>query len=153
MSRVDRERPRSVLFACTLNSVRSPMAAGLLAHLAGHSMRVTSAGVRPGLPDPFVMAVMDEMGIDVCDHEPRSFRDLGSETFELIITLSPEAHHHALELTRTMAAGVEYWPTIDATALVTGLAQPDTALIYRRVRDQLYQKIKMRFDVGGGPSV
>ena len=150
---MDRERPRSVLFACTLNSVRSPMAAGLLQHLAGHSLRVASAGVRPGLPDPFVMAVMDEMGIDVCEHEPRGFRDLGSETFDLIITLSPEAHHHALELTRTMPVEVEYWPTFDATALVSGLAQPDTAKIYRRVRDQLYQKIKSRFGAGGGPHV
>lgn len=150
---MDRERPRSVLFACTLNSVRSPMAAGLLAHLAGHSVRVASAGVRPGMADPFVMAVMDEWGIDVCDHEPRGFADLGGETFDLIVTLSPEAHHHALELTRTMDVKVEYWPTPDATAMVAGLARPDTALIYRNLRDLLFQQIKARFGHGGGPAV
>lgn len=142
-----------MLFACTLNAVRSPMAAALLAHLAGRGMRVTSAGVRAGFPDPFVMAVMDEMGIDVCDHEPRCFRDLGDETFDLIITLSPEAHHHALELTRIMAAGVEYWPTLDATVTTTDLSRQEAADRYRQVRDRLYEKIKSRFNFEGGPTV
>lgn len=147
------ERPGAVLFACTLNAVRSPMAAGLLSYLIGHGVRVTSAGVRAGLPDPFVMAVMDEMGIDVCDHEPRCFRDLGDETFDLIITLSPEAHHHALELTRIMAVDVEYWPTLDATVTTAGQSRQDSADRYRQIRDQLFQKIKTRFNVEGGPTV
>ena len=147
------ERPGTVLFACTLNAVRSPMAAGLLAHLGGRGMRVTSAGVRAGLPDPFVMAVMDEIGIDVCDHEPRSFRDLGDDMFDMIITLSPEAHHHALELTRVMAVHVEYWPTLDATVTMEGLSREATAAHYRHVRDQLFEKIKTRFNLEGGPTV
>jgi protein-tyrosine-phosphatase len=147
------DRPGAVLFACTLNAVRSPMAASLLAHLIGPAVRVASAGVRAGNPDPYVMAVMDEIGIDVCDHEPRSFRDLGDETFDLIITLSPEAHHHALELTRVMAVTVEYWPTVDATLPSAGVSRQEAANRYRHVRDTLYRKIKARFAIEGGPTV
>lgn len=147
------ERPGAVLFACTLNAVRSPMAAGLLKFLGGHKTRVTSAGVRAGHPDPYVSAVMDEIGIDIFDHEPRCFRDLGDETFDLIITLSPEAHHHALELTRIMAAEVEYWPTLDATLGHHQLTRQESAARYRLVRDQLFQKIKTRFSFDGGPSL
>jgi protein-tyrosine-phosphatase len=147
------DRPHSVLFACTLNAVRSPMAAGILSHLMGPNVRISSAGVRAGLPDPFAMAVMNELGIDVSEHEPRSFRDLGDETFDLIVTLSPDAHHHALELTRAMAVKVEYWPTLDVTATAGGLPRKEVVKRYRQVRDELFERIKVRFRLDGGPVV
>jgi protein-tyrosine-phosphatase len=142
---VSHERPGAVLFACTLNAVRSPMAAGMLRHLSGGVIRVESAGVRAGLLDPFAVALMDEIGIDVSDHEPRAFREIGDTTFDLIVTLSPEAHHHALELTRIMAAHVEYWPTHDATVMSAEISRQMAAAEYRRVRNDLFQKIKTRF--------
>lgn len=147
--------PHSVLFACTMNVVRSPMAAGILSHLLGHEVRVASAGVRAGDPDPFAAAVMDEIGIDITDHLPRTLSDVGDETYDLVISLSPEAHHHAIELTRIMAADVEYWPTADAT-VESGAASREAALArYRDVRDRLYARIMERFmpDGGHGPSV
>ena len=97
-------RPQAVLFACGLNSVRSPMAAALLKQLLGASLYVGSAGVRKGELDPFAVAVMDEIGIDIAAHRPITFEeleDLEGLNFDLIVTLSPEAHHRALELTRT----------------------------------------------------
>ena len=129
------------------------MAAGIMSHLMGPNVRVSSAGVRAGFPDPFAMAVMDELGIDVSEHEPRSFRDLGDEAFELIITLSPDAHHHGLELTQTMAAKVEYWPTLDVTATAAGLPRKEVVRLYRQVRDELFERIRLRFKVDGGPAV
>ena len=128
------------------------MAAAILTHLAGHQFKVASAGVRAGQQDPYAVAVMDEIGIDLSEHEPSVLADLGNETFGLIVTLSPEAHHHALELTRTMAASVEHWPTLDATVFAGDRAQ--ALRHYRSVRDQLFQRIKSRF-LGdtGGPSV
>ena len=114
------QRPQAVLFACGLNSVRSPMAAALLRQALGTSLYVASAGVRKGELDLFAAAVMDEIGIDIKAHRPMTFEeldDLEGLNFDLIVTLSPEAHHKALELTRTLAADVEYWPTADPTAI------------------------------------
>ncbi len=145
--------PGAVLFACSMNAVRSPMAAAMLRHLAGQRCHVSSAGVRAGEQDGFAMAAMNEIGIDMTAHEPRSLQELDDTCFDLIITLSPEAHHQALELTRTMAAEVEYWPTHDAT-LAMGQGSRDQILdSYRRVRDRLFEKIRSRFGFEGGPSV
>ena len=112
--------PQAVLFACGLNSVRSPMAASLLQRMFPQALYVKSAGVRKGELDPFAVAVMAELGQDISGHKPTTFEELEDWeglNFDLIITLSPEAHHRALELTRTHAAEVEYWPTLDATAI------------------------------------
>jgi protein-tyrosine-phosphatase len=136
-----------------MNVVRSPIAAALLRHLAGRRYSVASAGVKPGIPDPYAVAVLDEMGIDISQHEPHAFADLGDATFDLIVTLSPEAHHHALELTRTMAATVEYWPTFDATVTSDADSREEILARYRRLRDELFSRIKSRFGLGGGPSV
>src|SRR5262252_85863 len=109
--------PQAVLFACGLNAVRSPMAASLLQQMFPQ-LYVRSAGARKGELDPFVVAVMAELGQDVSTHKPMTFEELEDWeglNFDLIITLSPEAHHKALELTRTVAADVEYWPTPDPT--------------------------------------
>jgi len=130
------------------------MAAAILQHLAGQDLRVASAGVRAGLLDPYAVAVMDEIGIDISDHEPVTFRDMADRTFDLVITLSPEAHHHGVELTRLMPAEVEYWPTADATAAPEDANREELLMRYRAVRDSLFERIKTRFlPHGGGPSV
>lgn len=147
------EVPPRILFACTLNAVRSPMAAAILQQLAGPRLNVTSAGVRHGHSDPYVMAVMDEIGIDVTGHQPRTFGELKRQTFSTIITLSPEAHHHAVELTRVMKADVEYWPTFDPSMLPPEAGRAVILTAYRKLRDDLIWKIKARFDIAGGPSV
>ncbi len=147
------ELPPAVLFVCTMNALRSPMAAAILRHLAGRRCYVESAGVRAGELDGFMVAVMGEIGIDVSSHTPRTLRDLNDSSFDLIVSLSPEAHHQALELTRTMAVDVEYWPTFDAS-LVAGQGNREQMLgAYRQVRDHLFAKIKRRFGFDGGPTV
>lgn len=148
-----RQLPGAVLFACTMNAVRSVMAAAILRHLAGNRTYVRSAGVRAGEPDPFVTIVMDEIGIDVSQHNPQTLQDLQDTSFDLIITLSPEAHHQALELTRTMAVDVEYWPTLDATMMLGHTGREQILDYYRSVRDKLFEKIKRRFGLEGGPTV
>jgi len=145
--------PGAVLFACTMNSVRSPMAAAILRHLAGRRVYVESAGVRAGGADAFAQAAMDEIGIDITQHTPRTLRDLHDTSFDLIITLSPEAHHQALELTRTMAVDVEYWPTFDATMMAGQGSREQLLAYYRDVRDKLFANIMKRFGFEGGPTV
>lgn len=143
-----------MLFACALNAVRSPMAAAILQHLTGGRLHVASAGVRAGLLDPYAVAVMDEIGIDISDHEPAPLSDIESEIFDLIITLSPEAHHHGIELTRVIPAAIEYWPTPDATIVLESDDRDQIIRAYRGVRDSLFRRIKDRFlPQSGGPTV
>src|SRR5215471_2304692 len=142
--------PLAVLFACGSNSVRSPMAAGLFAQMFGRAIYVGSAGARKGELDPFAVAVMAEIGLDISRHKPLSFEELDELeglNFDLIVTLAPEAHHRALELTRTSAVDVEYWPTADPKAVEGSREQRLDA--YREVRDQLLARIRQRFITRG----
>jgi len=137
--------PQAVLFVCGMNAVRSPMAAGLFRQLF-RGTYVASAGVRKGELDPFAVAAVDEFGIDIAKHKPMTVEELEDWeglNFDLIITLSPEAHHRALDLTRTLAADVEYWPTPDPT--VAEGSREQRLQGYRDVRDMLMQRIKQRF--------
>jgi protein-tyrosine-phosphatase len=135
--------PGAVLFACSLNAIRSPMAEAIMKHLYGHRVFVASCGVRAGESDPFVSAVMDEIGIKLGRQRPQSFDDLADTNFDMVISLSPEAHHRALELTRTEAITAEYWPTLDPSAVAGNREQILDA--YRDVRDGLYMRIRKRF--------
>ena len=139
-------QPLAVLFACGFNAVRSPIAAALFAQMFGRSIYVGSAGIRKGELDPFAVAVMDEIGLDISRHKPVTFEeleDLEGLNFDLIVTLTPQAHHRALELTRTSAVDVEYWPTPDPSAVEGSRAQRLDA--YRELRDQLLARIRERF--------
>jgi len=143
--------PGSVLFCCTQNALRSPMAEAMLKHLHGRRIYVDSAGVRQGPIDEFAVAVMDELGIDITKHRAKSFDDLEDGSFDLIISLSPEAQHRAVDMTRTMAADVEFWNTFDPS-VVEG--SRETRLdAYRQVRDQLMRRILQRFPLPGAPRV
>ena len=137
--------PQSVLFAWAMNSVRSPMAESLLRHMFPHGLYVKSAGARKGELDPFAVAVMSELGQDISSHKPQTFEELEDWeglNFDLIISLSPEAHHAALELTRTIAADVEYWPTPDPT--ITQGSREQVLDAYRNIRDGLMYRIRLR---------
>jgi protein-tyrosine-phosphatase len=114
--------------------------------MRGHTFRVDSAGVRKDTVDPFAVAAMAEIGIDIGDHESATIdelEDLDGLDFDLIVTLAPEAHHTAIALTHRLAAKVEYWPTADPTAIEGNREQRLDA--YRAVRDQLIARIKERF--------
>lgn len=138
----ERPRPAAVLFACSFNAVRSPMAAALARHLFPGQIYVRSAGVRRGDPDPFAVAVMDEIGLDIRRHKPHTFEDLEDTSFDLVVSLAPEAHHKALELTRYYSLDAEYWPTADPT-LTTG-SREQILEAYRALRDSLEKRIKER---------
>jgi protein-tyrosine-phosphatase len=145
------DTPGSVLFACTMNSVRSPMAEAILKHLHGKHVYVDSVGVRKGEIDPMAVEVLDEIGIDASRHKSKSFDQLEDGFYDLIVTLSPEAQHRAVELTRTMACEVEFWNTFDPQIVEGNRDQRLDA--YRQVRDQLMRRIRERFPVAGGPKV
>jgi protein-tyrosine-phosphatase len=138
--------PGAVLFACGLNRVRSPMAEGLMKRMFGARLFVDSCGLRRDpepWPDPFMIAAMDEIGVDLGRHRSKTFDDLEDESFDVVISLTPEAHHRAGELARGRAVELDYWPTFDPTLASGGREQVIDA--YRAVRDSLATRIRARF--------
>jgi len=135
--------PSAVLFACTLNAIRSPMAAAILHYYCGSQIYVASCGIAAGDPDPFVGMVMEEIGIDVKNHRPHSFEDLEDSAFDLLVTLSPEADNRARDMARTMAIAIENWVIPDPS--VTAGSREQILDAYRAVRDDLVKKVKARF--------
>jgi protein-tyrosine-phosphatase len=141
--------PPSVLFACSHNAIRSPMAEALAKRLYGNTAFLDSVGVHAGELDNFAVAVLDEIGVDLHRHHGKSFDDVDPSEFDLIVTLSPEAHHRALEFTRSASTGVEYWPIPDPSAVE---GSRDSRLeAYRRTRDMILARLKMRFGAPSGP--
>lgn len=132
-----------VLFACAMNSVRSPMAEGLAKKFYGDRLHFELAGVQAQDIDGFALCVMAEIGVALMDHQPRRLDEVDLSRFDLIITLSPEAHHRALELTRDFETPVEYWPTEDVTHFEG--ARDHRLAAYRGARDRLEKRIKRRF--------
>jgi protein-tyrosine-phosphatase len=143
--------PSSLLFACSENSVRSPMAEALAKRLYGHRVYIDSVGVRASEVDGFAVAALDEIDIDVHRHHAKTFDDVDAASFELIVTLSPEAHHSALEFTRGTATEVEYWPMPDPSAVEGSREMRLDA--YRHTRNQVLDRLKARFGIPITPSV
>lgn len=144
--RTGRKMPGAVLFMCGMNSIRSPIAEAIARGRLPKSVYVASAGVRRGERDPFVDAVLDEIGLSIGRHQPHVLDDLEDDYFDLIVTLAPEAHHKALELTRSWPVDVEYWPTPDPT-VVTGTRE-QILDAYRAVRDHISKLIESRLLAG-----
>jgi protein-tyrosine-phosphatase len=136
--------PRSVLFACSLNAVRSPMAEGLAREILGQRIYVDSAGLSTETLDPFAVAALAELGIDIRDHNTQGFDDLAIDEFDLVVALSAEALERARELTRHTSVAIEFWPTDDPT-VDQGGSRESRMDAYRAVRDGLARRIRERF--------
>jgi len=135
---------QSVLFVCSYNAVRSPIAEALMKKLCGTNLYVQSAGSKPGAAsDPFAVCVMKEVGIDLIAHVPRSMDQIDDGVYDLIVALSSDSYEHILTLSKTESARIEYWPTSDAT-LVLGAREYKIAS-YRDVRNEIEAKIRTRF--------
>ncbi len=141
--RLEAKKPRSILFMCGMNSIRSPMAEAIARSLLPQGTYVASAGVRSGDRDPFVDAVLEEVGLSLGKRLPQTLDEMEDDFFDIIITLAPEAHHRALEMTRSNAIDVVYWPTQDPT-VATGTRE-QILNAYREVRDHLTLLVKRRF--------
>lgn len=134
--------PGAILFVCGMNAIRSPMAEALARTLLPAGTYIASAGVRAGERDPFVDAVLDEIGLSLGRRQPQTLDELEDDYFDLVVTLAPEAHHAALELTRSSAVEVVYWPMPDPT-VATGTREQILGA-YREVRDRLKRLIEER---------
>ena len=133
----------AVLFACNINAVRSAMAEAMVKHAFPGKIFVDSCGVTPGLQDGFATAVMNEIGLDMSAHEPKSFDDLDSGFYDLVISFSPEAHGVARALTRNIDCETLYWP-VDNLANLTG-SREEMLRAYRHVRDDIRSRLSIYF--------
>ena len=142
------DRPGSLLFLCNHNIIRSPMAEAIAKHRLGRDVFVDSAGITTGTIDPFVTEVMGEWGIDISRHTPKKLVDVNDSWVDLIITLSPQAHHIALLMESVEAAEVLYWAAADPTVIQGSRAQMVQA--YRDVRDGIAARIDEHFGIQAG---
>ncbi|NOD31286.1 low molecular weight phosphatase family protein [Ruegeria atlantica] len=141
--------PQSVLFCCDHNSVRSPMAEGLMKKFYGTGTYVQSAGVHNDLEiDGFCIAACHEVGVELSRHRSRSFDEMQEwgddlSSFDLVVALSPASQRRALELTRVFHLDVDYWPIMDPTGL--GETREEKLHHYRQTRDQIIGHLKDRW--------
>lgn len=141
--------PSSVLFCCDRNSVRSPMAEGLMKAFFGQRAYVQSAGlVNDHEIDGYAIAVCHEIGVDLTRHRVRSFdtmSHLGDDpaSFDLVVALSPAAYAKARAMARDHAFEVEFWPIDDPTG--AGERREDRLAAFRAARDQIAGHIRARF--------
>lgn len=139
--------PTSILICCTNNALRSPMADGMVKFLQGHVLSVSSVGIRVGTLDQFAVSVMDEVGIDISTHCPKSIENLTYSSFDLILSLSPGAQYQAVDMSQTTDNHLVFWNTFDPST-VEGNREIRLAA-YREVWDTLFNRFKGYFvDIG-----
>ncbi len=136
---------QAVMFICSLNAVRSPMAEALTRSRYGRHIYVDSAGLQKSERDPFMLAALREVGIEFDSDQPRVLEEVDYEGVDLVIALSPEAHERAKEMLRATAVELLYWPIPDATQVGGTREQRMTA--FREVRETLEKRI--REEIGG----
>jgi protein-tyrosine-phosphatase/DNA-binding transcriptional ArsR family regulator len=112
---------RRVLFVCTGNSSRSPMAEGLLRYRAGAQVAAASAGIRPKAVHPHAVAVMrDRYGVDISGHRPVQVEVAARERFDYVISLCDKAREACPEFAGR--PGLIHWSLPDPAAGEGGLA-------------------------------
>lgn len=144
-SRIDEATSKlpTVLFVCSMNSVRSPMAAALARQAFPGRIIARSVGVNGGKADAFVHEVMEEIGIDMSVHTPHILDELVANHFDLVITLSEDAAE-AVRRKGLEVGAIEEWQ-VDDPSLVEG--NRDLVLnAYRDLRDNLRQRVRARLE-------
>ncbi|MEM9233671.1 MAG: low molecular weight phosphatase family protein [Pseudomonadota bacterium] len=132
-------QPKAILFACNMNSVRSPMAEALAKTLLGPGAHVESCGVYEGILDPFVARVLEEEGIPIPHRDPQTFAKVDVSQFDHVVALTPEAAAEA----RRAGAQVTFWETPNPT----DIRGPEIEMLaaYRTCRNGLRAKIAEEF--------
>jgi len=132
-----------VLFICQLNSVRSPMAEGLLQNRLGSKVQVKSCGLMPEGPNDFMISVMREIGIDMSEHQPLAVSDVNPDDFDRIIAFAAGAKAGAEAILGDIGPKIELWPvpnpgegSLDVRALLNN---------YRAIRANIDARLAREF--------
>jgi arsenate reductase len=135
---MSKEKP-IVLFLCVANSSRSQMAEGLARQLAPEDVQVQSAGSDPTQLNPFAVAAMREIGIDISAQYSKSVDDIDANRVGTVITLCAE------EVCPVFPGRVErlHWPFEDP-ALADG-TDDQKLRAFCRIRDQIRAELQEYF--------
>ncbi|GHF17723.1 arsenate reductase [Kordiimonas sediminis] len=143
MGATEPKKLRSILFACNQNAVRSPMAEALATRFFKRRVFVDSAGLVAGTLDGFSVAAMQELNIDISDHEAKTLQDIRIDDFDMIVALTPESRDKIQELVADKDIRVDYWLTPDPAEAEGNRNQVLDS--YRLVRDRLECRIADAF--------
>lgn len=133
---------QAVLFVCSYNSVRSPMAAAILQELSTQPIYIQSAGVQVKDIDGFAIAVLKEEGKDISTHKGQSLDLLNDRSFDKVIALSAEAFKVTKKWAKGYAIEVEYW---DITKPEYYDSREETLALFRQIREQITAHIRTSF--------
>jgi protein-tyrosine-phosphatase/catechol 2,3-dioxygenase-like lactoylglutathione lyase family enzyme len=140
----------SVLFLCVANSARSQMAEGLARDLFGDAVRVQSAGSSPSRVNPFAVAAMAELGVDLGTHTSKSVQTIDPDSVDLVITLCAEEVCPVF----LSSAPRMHWPLQDPDRKHEDLTDEERLHHFRVARDQLRTRLEVLAalrDVPEGP--
>ena len=146
-----------IVFVCTYNRIRSPMAAALLTALSPELDKVDSCGVaiNDSFADGFTIAVMAEVGIDLNNHTAKDVADMDLTTADMIVCFSETSYEVLCKMRKTLptACDILYWPVYDPDLLAE--SRPRRLAGYRAVRDTIRQHLLTHFvdyigENGGG---
>ncbi|MBA3823607.1 MAG: arsenate reductase ArsC [Ktedonobacterales bacterium] len=127
-----------VLFLCTHNSARSQMAQGLLNWLASDRYIAFSAGTHPTQINPFAVAVMGELGIDINGQGVHQTTDYYNQPFDLVVTVCDDA---AEECPIFPGARQQlHWSFADPSAFIGDDAAKLAA--FRETRDRILARLR-----------
>lgn len=137
--------PSSILFLCTQNAVRSPMAAALLKKFTRNNIFIQSAGIATKDIDGFAVSVLKEVDIDISDHVSLSIENVAISSFDLVVCFSEMARNSAEEICRAVATELEFWPVYDPVNQTE--KRTDQLEHYRKLRVQLDELLNKNFNI------
>jgi len=136
--------PQSILFVCQLNSVRSPMAEGLMRKAYPYIGDIRSCGLYLGDVNDFMVTVLREKGIDMSEHQPAALTDFQDTKFDHVIAFTKDAYEAAqLVFEDAPDTIVELWPVVDP-----GEGSLDVRAMlnnYRAIRDNIDARLRRTF--------
>ena len=139
---VNKANPKSVLFVCYLNSVRSPMAQGLMQRRFAQA-HIASCGMDTGELDDLMVAVMREKGIDMSAHIGQTLQDVSERDFDYIIAFTETAGEAARAVFEGQGKTIDVWALPDPTE-----GSLDVRAImnnYRALRDNIDGRLERHF--------
>ncbi len=136
--------PQSILFVCQLNSVRSPMAEGLMRKAFPHIGDIRSCGLHLGDVNDFMVTVMRETGVDMSEHKPVMLADFQTTKFDHVIAFTKDAYAAVQSVFGEVPDTViDFWPVVDP-----GEGSLDVRAMlnnYRAIRDNIDARLRRTF--------